>query len=185
MLCDTRYDLVQILDEPVDEEETDENGNVTELDNFNYEKLYRHYSRFLLVVSELLVDFSDIAKFLDNSNTTKIFESESHISYSKLRAFINNVFKHKTKNLHKCNHHIPILFEDGIIHDYKTDSTDEKYFVKIGCSHKYGLKDVEYILVLPRLIEIIRLLIFCYNKIDDLMTDENIQIIAEEYGDKY
>ncbi|PPK83797.1 hypothetical protein CLV84_4343 [Neolewinella xylanilytica] len=185
LLSDVRFDQTSLSDQPIKDKVVNSKGEIVEIDIYEDELLFRHYSRFFLVVSELLVDFADIAKFVDSSNKSKIFENNSLISYEKLRGYINNVFKHKTHNLHKCNHHIPFIFSDGNIHglDYKHDK--DTYYIEVGCSHNYGLKNIEYIIVIPKLIEVIRLIIHCYNVVDNLLTGEKIKYIAGEYGDKY
>lgn len=185
ILGDHRFDLIPLIEEPIREEEINKDGNKIENDVFEYKLLARHYARFFLVVSELIVDFDDMAKLIDKSLTNKIFENSNLMSYLGLRGYINNVFKHKTKNIHKCNHHIPIVFEDGNIYNDLIETNHANYYIKVGCTHEYELKNTEYILVLPRLIEVVKLLIYCYEKIDELLTADKIKSIASTYGSKY
>jgi hypothetical protein len=186
ILTDVSFDLVQIYNSPVNEEMTDvETGKKFEFDVYPYEKLMRHYGRFFLVVSELIVDFGDIAKKLRISDFGKFYSDNNVLDYGKLRGFINNVFKHKANNFHRCNHHVPILFDDGFPPLDKYQSNSNEYMIEIGCSHEYSKKDVEYILRLPRMVEIIKFLGICYQKLDKLLDENGLRELSKEYGDKY
>ncbi len=101
ILTDMSFDLVQIYSFPVkDEMIDDETKEKFEFDIYTYEKLMRHYGRFFLVISELILDFGEIAKKLGKTNKdlNKFYSEDNVLDYEKLRGFINNVFKHKTNN---------------------------------------------------------------------------------------
>lgn len=99
LLLDRRYDSLRL---------SDPNSEDAKI-------LFRYYTRILLVVSELLVDFKDIAETLHLNS--QLFENKEY------SLFINSVCKHKagkpkglgkaSHKLHTCNHHLPILFEDS------------------------------------------------------------------------
>jgi hypothetical protein len=186
ILTDVSFDLVQIYHFPVEEEMTDEEtGEKFEFDMYPYEKLMRHYGRFFLVVSELIVDFGDIAKKLGKNDFGNFYSENNVLDYGKLRGYINNVFKHKTNNFHRCNHHVPILFNDGFPPLDKYQSNSNEYMIEIGCSHEYSKKDVDYILRLPRMVDVIKFLGICYQKLDKLLDETGLIEISKEYGNKY
>jgi len=57
--------------------------------------------------------------------------------------------------------------------------------IEIGCSHEYSKKDVAYILRLPRMVDVIKFLGICYQKLDKLLDETGLAEISKEYGDKY
>lgn len=99
--------------------------------------LYRHYTRFLLVVSEMINDFVDIMYLVCKPSDEKRIWQKSFKrdlvpkigDANKLTQFINCTCKHKAgespdgqsgkqktfiPNLHHHNHHLPIGFEDSV-----------------------------------------------------------------------
>lgn len=94
------------------------------------EKLFRHYTRILLIVSEILTDFKDVLKYIkeysgnrDRKNrkaTKQLSNPNLEFSCSELFEYINNVCKHKIGDrgisrkikYHVCNHHIKYSFKD-------------------------------------------------------------------------
>ena len=185
LLLDVQFDGILLYTEPVREEIIDEHGEKIAIDTYNHDRLSRYYGRFFLVVSELLVDFGDIAKQLGIKDANKLYSDGNLFGYSEVKGFINNVFKHKTNNFHVCNHHIPLLFCDAFAPRNNYVKSGKEYLVEIGCSHDYNKKELEYILSHPRLIDVISFLAICYEKLDGLMTAENILTLAAKYGDKY
>jgi hypothetical protein len=86
----------------------------------NYEELFRHYTKILLIVSEILEDFimlnKQIEKFSEKSKSSRDLE-EGILEKNELNditGFINSVCKHKTENnnLHVHNHHLLKEFQD-------------------------------------------------------------------------
>ncbi len=181
ILTDESLDSIPLYAVPIDDQ-IELNGETVTLDREIYEKLCRYYGRFFLVVSELIVDFGDIAKKLGEKED--YYSKDNVIDYGHLRGYINNVFKHKVENFHSCNHHIPILFNDGL-EDEKYEAKSKEYLVEIGCKHKYKLKGKNYILSLPKLERVILFIAICYVNLDTLLTDSKIEDIAKEYGDLY
>jgi hypothetical protein len=73
-------------------------------------KFIRHYQRFLLVVSEIIVDYKK------RNSITKKLQVKWLPSLEKVTGFINSYLKHKGENscnIHHCNHHL-IHHLDGI-----------------------------------------------------------------------
>ncbi|HEV7332340.1 MAG TPA: hypothetical protein VGN63_14985 [Flavisolibacter sp.] len=84
--------------------------------------LFRYYSRFLLVLSEMLTDFQDIYIHLEklqpsrkSNEAARQFYSQWYGKdiYTEVLNFINCVCKHKTQHIHSCNNHNKIIFEDA------------------------------------------------------------------------
>lgn len=91
-----------------------------ELNEEDYEILFRYYTRILLLVSEVIEDFIMLNKRILNleskKKSTEDLETGS-LSQNELKDlsdFINTVCKHKTErdNLHIHNHHLKIEFID-------------------------------------------------------------------------
>lgn len=111
-------------------------GNITDLltddrydplsfgtDEIQDQLLFRYYTRFMLVVSELITDFREFLK-LTNLSDRKHSNSRlsSTLDIGNLLNYINSVCKHKVTQegkhkddtkLHQCNHHLPLSFEDS------------------------------------------------------------------------
>ncbi len=90
-------------------------------DAFN-QSLFRYYTRFMLVVSEMLTDFQDLFMEVFNVKDRSVVRTKmSHatINVQDVFEYINSICKHKvgqqgstSTNLHQCNHHLPFFFED-------------------------------------------------------------------------
>lgn len=137
--------------------------------------LFRHYTRLLLITSEILVDFEDIIKHLNNKQkNVRAYLSDNSLSFSfnDIMAYINNVIKHKFDKLqcdakyHLCNHHID--------YDFKDSKTFKTIHNNIRVSH---LKSNEGSRIeVPSLIEIINQILFSYQKLDNILRDRNLNI---------
>lgn len=146
LLLDSRFDSLQL---------SDPNSEDAKI-------LFRFYTRILLVVSEMLVDFIDIANTLGLKN--KLFKDSS---YSR---FINSVCKHKAGKqshyLHICNHHLPIHFEDSNL----TSTFASPLQISIG---KRNIEPDG--IIIPKLNEIIDLVVSRYKTVNQqLMADEGL-----------
>jgi len=103
ILKETKYDYLDLDDE--------EEAKV----------LFRYYTRFLLVLSEMLTDFQDIyihaetLKTRDSKQIARNFYAGNigKDQYTEVFNFINSVCKHKTQHVHLCNNHNQIIFEDS------------------------------------------------------------------------
>lgn len=135
--------------------------------------LYRYFTRLLLVVSEILTDFQDIyivsLGLNPKNNSHKKQAAPRKFLFgikevdpdplTEILNFINNVCKHKTQHIHKCNHHLPIHFEDNT----NTSKLDLKEFIHIKnlefSTNKAGI-------VMPKLSSILYTIILCYEKLN-------------------
>jgi hypothetical protein len=133
--------------------------------------LFRHYTRILLVVSELFTDFQDIylhAKNITPSSKTNptarkfYFPEAEKDNITLILNYINRVCKHKTQHIHICNNHFEIHFEDsGVI--------SEKYNY-VGINDVSTGREKNAILV-PKLSFITDTLIQCYISLDQFFAD--------------
>ena len=86
--------------------------------------------------------------------------------------YINNVCKHKFGDLqcnakyHLCNHHIDYVFKDS-----KSFSGNTK---NIRIAHL--LNGVGAKIEVPKLIEIINQILFCYKQVDDVLRNNTLNI---------
>jgi hypothetical protein len=89
--------------------------------------LFRHYTKILLTVSEIMTDFQDmlstfrVGRLLTDAElgSEKGASRQELDKYSgqgntqRLFTFINNICKHKINNIHVCNHYLHIHFADS------------------------------------------------------------------------
>lgn len=89
--------------------------------------LFRQYSKLFLACSEILTDYQDILTTLyegkrlsshdlsnKKGNSRKTLEKyNSRQDIKKVFNYLNQVCKHKCNNLHMCNHHLKIHFQDS------------------------------------------------------------------------
>jgi len=143
--------------------------------------LYRHFTRLLLVVSEMLTDFQDIymmSRGLDPNNykdrkkaaPRKFLFGINEIDIDPLTeilGFTNNVCKHKTQHIHKCNHHLDIYFHD----DPATDKFDMEQYIH---SKKLDFTQGKAGIVMPKLRFILYTVILCYKKLDDYFNKDEV-----------
>lgn len=100
----------------------------TRFDNYEFAKkahrsaLFRHYTRILLIVSEIITDFQDFIQLFEGINQTeariKLTNSAATFSVQELFDFINAICKHKVgqksfNKYHYYNHHIKYSFLDS------------------------------------------------------------------------
>jgi len=155
-----------------------------------YSRLRRYYGRLFLIVSELLVDFKDVFDLLKKSgycsgSASNFYSNDSAIDFGKLKGFINNVFKHKTANIHKCDHHLALVFLDGFDVEETYIPDKNEYLIEIGCDHSYDKSEIEYVLCFPRISDILEFVVNCYQKLDTIIDDKSIIEICKTYGDQY
>lgn len=167
------------------------NTNMTDLladarfDEYDFEVqdqadvLFRQYSRINLTASEILTDFQDmlstfrVGQILNNAqlsqqkdaSRTELNQNLAPGTVQKYFSFINNVYKHKTNNMHFCNHHLPLCFFDSCLaHTFENvvtlDSIGE--YVARNSSPKTA-KAIE----LPPLMDLIRILVNGYQVLDN------------------
>lgn len=141
--------------------------------------LFRYYTRLLLVVSEILCDFEEIVQKIESPQPKKAreFLSDGGGEVDSLLGFVNNVCKHKVPKLHRCNHHLPIWFEDCLQGDTFTRP------ISIG---NLKFDEADGILV-PRLSYFIDVILQCYTHLDALFEQETdkFKMICNEYNGVY
>lgn len=162
------------------------NNHITDLlsdktyDKLNLEKsdnrkcLFRHYTRIMLVTSEILTDFQDFYKYLlpEVKNISNKFNNDnSPFTFEKLLGYINTYCKHKLrnvpeqKNYHIINHHIEYLYADIFEED------QEYYLTHFETEEE---KPIKWLFV-PRLNDIIKQIMYCYTIVDqELVMNFNI-----------
>lgn len=99
----------------------------TQFDKYDFETprynkaLFRHYTRLLLITSEIITDFQDFIVYLSGKNQAQVRNLLSipghSFQVSELFGFINNICKHKTgtaiSKYHCYNNHIDYFFKDS------------------------------------------------------------------------
>ncbi len=149
----------------------------------NRKTLFRHYTRTLLVVSEILSDFQSIIQIIKNCNQTdarKLMTSSSlPFSTEDLFVFVNSFCKHKlggkdasSIKLHCFNHHCDYVFDD-----FPADN-DQKLIVSIksrNLSSEVKYSHIEMI----KLLDIIDQVLYCYSITDSLLSSNYKDEIKE------
>jgi hypothetical protein len=164
------------------------NTNITDLleektyDNLKFDdvehrqKLFRHYSRILLVTSEILTDMVDFMVYINQysgnninkNNKAKKQLSNPSLDFSckNLFDYINSICKHKIGNkpspflkYHKCNHHMEYNFKDSGSYQ-KAPNTIRVENIKVKKIKK------EIRIEMPKLEEITNQIIFAHKKLD-------------------
>lgn len=141
--------------------------------------LFRHYTRIMLVVSELLTDFQDIylqSEKLEhsrkNTSLARRFYFPSYIhekdKITQILDYINAVCKHKTQHLHLCNNHSKIHFEDA------GNNSNEFQYVSIdNCNTDKGKNAI----LIPKLSFLIDSLLECYSMLNKYFEDNQTKYL--------
>jgi hypothetical protein len=167
MLIDERFDDMDLLH-----------------DN-NIEVLFRHYTKILLLVSEILTDFQDLLSTLRNERFLKNNELNTEKTQSRqildkkscngdtqmLFTFINNVCKHKVNNIHVCNHHLKYCFADGAASTSENTITIKSINLFIPGSGKAPKKMADTI-EMPKLLDIIEKVVNSYIIVEEEFLSE-------------
>jgi len=151
-------------------------------DNYNFrhvddsQALFRYYTRILLIISEMLCDFEEIVKKIESPESKKAreFLSSRKGEVNSLLAFINKVCKHKVNNLHHCNHHLPVWFEDCM---------ENCIFAKPISIENLELDQPDGIQI-PKLSYFVQVILKCYTRLDELFEKETdkFKMICDEYN---
>jgi len=149
---------------------SDKNFDNFDFNTSRYNKaLFRHYTRLLLLVSEIITDFQDFKSHISNTKQNAV-RSELSIpghsfSVDELFSYINNICKHKTGNkkfkYHCLNHHVKYIFKDS----GKPYSTTTLNVGNLTTITPTGSEPVE----IPKLKDVLEQLIFCYKCVDDFL----------------
>jgi len=141
--------------------------------------LFRYYTRFFLVASEMLTDFQDVymeSAGVDQRSARKFLSSdERETEVHEFFAYVNHVCKHKVRNIHTCNHHLPIWFEDI---GYSSRRINK---ILLG-NFKFDTS-VKQIIIVPRLEYVLYLLLNSYSLLDDHFSNEdhNFEKLCSKY----
>lgn len=137
-------------------------------DEFKSEVLFRYYTRFLLIVSEVLSDFSEMMELLEGGKQTKIRKllSPQHLEFdlNQLFGYINSICKHKIAKsgeikLHNRNHHSTKVFADASGYIREENTVHVSDYIKSGF--------VRVQIESPRLKDIIDQILYCYSRVDE------------------
>ena len=147
--------------------------------------LYRHYTRYMLIVLEMINDFVDMLKLaeLNLGNKTQRKSSLSSITdVNELTNLINSLCKHKAdtrdgNHIHFHNHHLPIWFEDlGQPHSFQSPLSR---FQAIQ-AHPDGI-------LIPSIVDLTQIIIDAYKTLEThFMNDAaKFNVFASKYGTQY
>lgn len=163
----------------------DERCDKLSLSGIDQEKeiVFRYYTRFFLVLSEMITDFEEILKKFNSDIKSQEAARRSLSKYTdgvnieKLMAWINCVCKHKARgnNFHHYNHHLPIWFDDsGIPCTYKAPISYS------NCSHTNLTDSIS----MPKLEAMVQVIIDCYKALDTEFTSQvaKFEHFCKEYG---
>ena len=154
-------------------------------DEFKSEVLFRYYTRFLLIISEVLSDFITLMGLLENVEKVKakklLSSQKLEFDIKNLFGYINNICKHKIEKsseiaLHNRNHHCDKVFADTP--QYKRADNA----VHVGDYVKNGFVKVQ--IESPRLKEVINQVLFCYSKVDeklDALNEKNRELLLIKF----
>ena len=134
----------------------------------DFEIVFRIYTRYFLIISEILEDFININKEIKKLESKK--KSGNDLENNSFREnelknlsdYINTIFKHKYENLHLHNHHIKKCF---------LDITDSKSNWEFECVDIITIDKVQQTysesgcIEIPRLNYLIEVILKCYDKI--------------------
>ena len=146
------------------------------LDDEHRQALFRYYTRFLLVVSEIISDFQKMVEETKScdSKQSREFLSRKRGEVDSVILFVNKVCKHKAENIHSCNHHLPIWFED---------CSEKHSFTRPISIAKLEFAQPDGILV-PKLSYFVNVILHCYARLDDLFETEpdGFEMICSKYN---
>ncbi len=146
------------------------------LEDEHRKALFRYYTRFLIIVSEMLSDFEEIVQKIElpQSKKARDFLSSKKGELQSLFGFTNTVCKHKVVNLHHCNHHLPIWFDD---------CKESHKFVRPISIENLDFDEPDGI-VIPKLGYFAEVVLNCYRRLDKLFETETdkFKMICDEYN---
>ena len=125
---------------------------------------------------EIICDFEEIVQKIESSQTKKAreFLSYKRGEVDSLLNFVNRVCKHKVKTVHRCNHHLPIWFDD---------CPQRHAFTKPISIGNLDFNQPDGILV-PKLSYFIEVILQCYTRLDEFFEKEpdKFKMICDEYN---
>jgi len=179
---------------------TDERFDALKFDPANGEVLFRYYSRIFLIASEILTDFQDMllvfrhsdinvrgTKEENNTSRHELSPSSNPTGMQNIFDFINTVFKHKTRNIHSCNHHMKYYFEDSgdVMPTTATITVQNVTNILKGLKEGRITQPPENV-VIPRLVQLLDLVIHGYQVIDQIFQADptKFQAFCDIYAGK-
>lgn len=156
------------------------------------EVLFRHYTRILLCASEILTDFQDTLSTFNaghyltgpqlsqakGASRTALSANYAPAHVQNLFTYINNVCKHKVNNIHVCNHHLKLHFEE-------TGACPSANCITVNDVDDYISKNPDDApnktadtIAVPALTGIIDTLINCYIILDAAFRNDNAAYLA-------
>jgi len=147
--------------------------------------LYRHYTRFMLVILEMINDFVDMLILVELSTASKTQRKNSLssvIDVNELTNLINSLCKHKAdkrdeNHIHFHNHHLLLWFEDlGQQHPFKSPISRQK-----------PIQVQPDGILIPSIVILTQLIIDGYETLDILFRDEptKFSVFTAKYGAHY
>jgi hypothetical protein len=155
----------------------DDRFDALDLDNQDHSiVVFRHFTKILLVISELLTDFQDMYLHTvglphnrANNQTARSFYFPIDDRITSILNFINRTCKHKTQHIHACNDHIPIIFEDSS----KARPRSHNY-VSLDDSLTAGKNAV----LVPKLRHLLGSVVACYRRLNSYFSSHKAQFTA-------
>jgi len=162
-------------------------------------RLFRFYCRIMFAIAETLNDFEEslssayIESFIkqtgdttiptDIIDTKKIACKKQKVrgllgdSVNNFQDFVNRIVKHKSNNVFKADHHLPIMFED------RDNPSDQKLISIETDLRQIGTNNYDAILA-PKLEWLISLLLNSYSEFDRLITENQqlFDLICDPYS---
>ena len=135
-------------------------------------KLFRYYTRLMLIIAELVADIAELATVLEGQtkgNRKSIKDGD------ELIAFVNNFVKHKKNNSYCHDHHLPIVFADT--HN-ESATTEDVTFGQLSAENSKRF-------FIPKLKSIVEIALASEKKlIEVLEPDKNFEKIFKVYKGK-
>lgn len=140
-------------------------------------RISRHYARLMFVVAELLSDFEVALKEIDFGRGQNDRRIALGVDVAKFNVFVNKIIKHKTGNIHKCDHHLRINFKDSAKY---VDDLD----ICVGidnCNIDFSGREFSYISY-PSLVDIIDVALIAYGNFNSILGQgDNFGKICEKF----
>jgi len=152
----------------------------------------RFYDRLFIIAAELLSDLEHIVHLVDRTNPKD--QTQQGIAREKIsmtlpgdryfvrafQDFTNNVAKHKATAGHRCDHHLPRVFEDsGVMHGIRNAVTLTNCGIGKTYDHNKAATQrgcIQY----PKLSLVVNGVIDAYQKLDGVL-DFNDQKVATAF----
>lgn len=141
------------------------------------EILFRLYTRYMLIISEIVEDFIELNAFLKNISGKKYKDKSGNDfetlyfdtnELKNLSTYINCICKHKYNNIHFHNHHIPKAFRDSKPYDNFYFNIENVISLKKPLSEISNQKLDNTVIEVPKLKYLIGIIIKCYSTLQTI-----------------